>query len=556
MQSSQRPPLPISRPSIFLICYPLPSFTTEALSQVDPGDKYGRSKLQLRNEGLIVETKKEIDSLRKQVNKEMEKIKKQNAKGKRDGGNADSMANAAGYGAQSDLVHQFQVGLDPDKAAYVCKVELATPIDYVILSGHIQGAQITGTNSLYGDVIISHTAMHHEDQARIDAEAAAKRRGDGQDNSPSKQPNNPLQGRKRSLLATVRPASTGDGDASSAAFGSEGASSPRVLEWSVRPVEGQSGEINIVVVSRHVRTIDMTSPSSKKRGKGKAAEATAAAADAASEAATAAAASSGEGVRFSGRSALELHMDILPLSLHQLQHSDALAVHGTNQPPAMSNLTIQGSFSAERAHRWLLRCLPGVTPQFDGVPHATQQLFFRNMLINTVLEIEYGSGSLVFRSDNISTLAIVKDFISKDAMEQSMRINISSDIHADAAPAMMNMLRPMIEAQFALSNDVALIDAVKEVASDDFNPKEAGGGSGCAYLDSRLIHLMTHADAMRKKLDASPERLQMLFGCVNDLFIDLHLFKGRKLVHLADKLGGMLGQYNHEQVLAFILNPQ
>ena len=137
-----------------------------------------------------------------------------------------------------------------------------------------------------------------------------------------------------------------------------------------------------------------------------------------------------------------------------------------------------------------------------------------------------------------------------------MRINISSDIHADAALAMMNLLRPMIEAQFALSNDVALIDAVKEVVGDDFNPKEKGGGPGCAYLDPHLIHLMTHADTMQKKLDASPDRLQMLFGCVNDLFIDLHLFKGRKLVHLADKLGTMLVRYNHDDILAFILNPQ
>ena len=150
-----------------------PSFTTEALSQVDPGDKYGRSKHQLRNEGLIVETKKEIDSLRKQVNKEMDKIQKQSTKSKGGNTKAAFTATGAGFGAESDLVHQFQVGLDPDTAAYVCKVELATPIDYVILSGHILGAQITGTDSPFGDVIISHTTMHHTDQARIDAEAAS-----------------------------------------------------------------------------------------------------------------------------------------------------------------------------------------------------------------------------------------------------------------------------------------------------------------------------------------------------------------------------------------------
>ena len=106
--------------------------------------------------------------------------------------------------------------------------------------------------------------------------------------------------------------------------------------------------------------------------------------------------------------------------------------------------------------------------------------------------------------------------------------------------------------QFALSRDVQLIDAIKEAAGDDLS---VNGELAMSYLDPRLIDLLENASTLTKKLKENPKRLEMLFGVVSDLFIDFHLFKGRKLVHLMDKLGALLTNYNHGEVLAFIQNP-
>ncbi len=76
-----------------------------------------------------------------------------------------------------------------------------------------------------------------------------------------------------------------------------------------------------------------------------------------------------------------------------------------------------------------------------------------------------------------------------------------------------------------------------------------------SYLDPRLVELLQNASALTKKLEENPKRLELLFGVVSDLFIDFHLFKGRKLVHLMDKLGTLLRNYNHAEVMEFIQNP-
>ena len=554
------------------------SFTTEAVASIDPSDKYGRSKLQLRNEGLIVETKKEIDSLRKQINKEMAKArgmsKKKSSKMSSKGGDCDggvASLRLLGGPDGSDLVHQFHVNLDSASASYTCRVELATPVDYVVLVGDIMGAQIDGTDSSCGDVVISLTHSHVLDAQKNSG--VNGNQGDGAGGASGIT----ATGTRRALLATVRPAATGTAT-DQESFGGNTTekqnnalcSNTKILEWCVRPVEGQHGDINIIVVSSTSEGAVHDVPSSKK--------------GAASPGAI-----SG---KVHKRQALELKMNVKPLSLHERVHEEGGdPAEDPSITRAMSSLAIKGRFSAERAHKWLLRMLPGVSPQFNG----TSRLEFRNTMIKTILQVSISEGVLEFFSDNISTLAIIKDIISKEAITMNMKLNITSQIHPAGAESIMERLRPMIEAQvrcicchclcccfcrfldeflhplfltlahtlfyffvpavflqFALSRDVQLIDAIKEAAGDDLS---VNGELAMSYLDPRLIDLLENASTLTKKLKENPKRLEMLFGVVSDLFIDFHLFKGRKLVHLMDKLGALLTNYNHGEVLAFIQNP-
>jgi len=115
---------------------------------------------------------------------------------------------------------------------------------------------------------------------------------------------------------------------------------------------------------------------------------------------------------------------------------------------------------------------------------------------------------------------------------------------------MMSLLQPMIEEQFTLSRDVHVVEALKEAIGE--NTTDAS----LSFLDPRLIRLLKDSKELKKELEQSPRRLGMLFGVVTDLFIDMHLFKGRKLNHLGGKLGKMLQDYNHAVVVEWMHDPE
>ena len=476
------------------------TFTTESLSKVDPSDRYGRSKLQLRNEGLIVETKKEIDSLKKQVAKEVDKYQKRSKK--KSNGDGDDIGTFM-TNNNTGTVYNFHVNLDASNAKYTCKVELPTPIDYVVLVGDVMGAEVMGTDNTVGDVSIHHTIP---DQSNTTKSATTTTTA-------------MMSARGHSLLATVRPAANENDTAfasssSSPSVEKNQATSSKVLEWCIRPVEGQYGDVKIIVVSSKAST----STSSSNKG------------------------DKSETERL--RTAIELKMNVRPLSLHQIEHSS-----NPIDPLTASTLTITGQFSTERAHSWIYRCVPGVSPQMSDSTTITS-LSFRNTLIGTRLIVTYERGRVQFTSDNVSTLTILKDFVSNDAMETSKKIQVNTDILESSTRHMMSLLQPMIEEQFTLSRDVHVVEALKEAIGE--NTTDAS----LSFLDPRLIRLLKDSKELKKELEQSPRRLGMLFGVVTDLFIDMHLFKGRKLNHLGGKLGKMLQDYNHAVVVEWMHDPE
>jgi len=54
--------------------------------------------------------------------------------------------------------------------------------------------------------------------------------------------------------------------------------------------------------------------------------------------------------------------------------------------------------------------------------------YFQNTFLDTQLESTYRKGEGVFKSDNISTISILKDVLSKEATKRKINLNISYGI--------------------------------------------------------------------------------------------------------------------------------
>jgi Bardet-Biedl syndrome 7 protein len=90
----------------------------------------------------------------------------------------------------------------------------------------------------------------------------------------------------------------------------------------------------------------------------------------------------------------------------------------------MNTLTFKGNFSIGEMHSWLRNCLPEVP---DRVNSSNDNiLMFKNVLVGSFLVCKYSRCDAEFKSDNISTIAILKDFITKGATTKHIKLELST----------------------------------------------------------------------------------------------------------------------------------
>jgi hypothetical protein len=72
-------------------------------------------------------------------------------------------------------------------------------------------------------------------------------------------------------------------------------------------------------------------------------------------------------------------------------------------------LTISGTFTLSQMHEWVASCLPDVPLRLTAEGKDEIALAFKNVLVGTHLLCYYKKGNAIFRSDNPSALAILKE---------------------------------------------------------------------------------------------------------------------------------------------------
>lgn len=109
--------------------------------------------------------------------------------------------------------------------------------------------------------------------------------------------------------------------------------------------------------------------------------------------------------------------DIKPLSLHIRIHRDL-----DNLRP-FNTLSLKGNFSQAEMHSWLYNCIPEMPErvgQGDGTP-----LLFKHVFVTTILHCEFSKGVAEFKSDNLSTISILKEYLTKEATKKRIKLEIA-----------------------------------------------------------------------------------------------------------------------------------
>ena len=67
----------------------------------------------------------------------------------------------------------------------------------------------------------------------------------------------------------------------------------------------------------------------------------------------------------------------------------------------------------------------------------------------------------MFRSDNISTISILKDMLTKEATAKKIALNIQYEVNEESIPHTLHLLHPKLDDQFLLVKKINLLDALQ-----------------------------------------------------------------------------------------------
>ncbi|CAH8542820.1 unnamed protein product [Heterobilharzia americana] len=177
-----------------------------------------------------------------------------------------------------------------------------------------------------------------------------------------------------------------------------------------------------------------------------------------------------------------IRLFIHPLSLHRLFHhvDDDYGDNNVDRNRLWNTLLLTGRFHISEIHNWLSICLPEVperpkiiTPNDncdDQEITECAQLFHESIYFKTHIQ-----------SDNISTIAILKDVLTKEATKRKIQLTIKLDIHPNSVELMLRKIDPEVIYLRDLEEKVVLIEPITEMISNKIQCFNAVNKNGEKY---------------------------------------------------------------------------
>lgn len=227
----------------------------------------------------------------------------------------------------------------------------------------------------------------------------------------------------------------------------------------------------------------------------------------------------------SPRSAQMREFSVRPLSLHQRAQFEAAEL-------PLSTVKLSGNFSVKDAHAWIYSCIPDVAAKFGGGSDGQGEIQFRNAFTGTHLVVKYRKGEAEFMSENMSTLVVLKDFFIQEASNRKISIKIQAEPNPDSVPRCIELLHPLIEYQFGLVYKQSVVDALREVESQEQTN---------SFLSPDYKEILANAGSIDIEAKRQPKRAEYLRDLAIKLLQDVASFKGEtvppaKLQHVKQLL--------------------
>ncbi|RZF38664.1 hypothetical protein LSTR_LSTR003470 [Laodelphax striatellus] len=227
------------------------------------------------------------------------------------------------------------------------------------------------------------------------------------------------------------------------------------------------------------------------------------------------------------------HYPIKLLSLHTRCHQ-----FDSTRP--YNVLSLKGGFSLAEMHAWISFCLPEVPEKVPLSDPAV--LVFESTFVGSMLRCSYSKGEAEFQSDNICTISILKDVLTKEATKKKIKLDISSSINNESIDSLLRLLDPKIDYYSNLEKKCTLIEALKDVETHEENVAEC--------LMPEYKEILKNQSQLRAEHSKSSGFLDRLKAFITELFLHWYKFKGINVKSRIPLLVEILDNYNFEELLS------
>ncbi|XP_033364984.1 Bardet-Biedl syndrome 7 protein homolog isoform X3 [Bombus vosnesenskii] len=240
----------------------------------------------------------------------------------------------------------------------------------------------------------------------------------------------------------------------------------------------------------------------------------------------------------------KIAIPISALSLHVRQHEADNSETHVEGP--FNELKLIGGFTVAEMHAWLSFALSDV-PERPHLEEGEATLTYVSSFIGTLLKCKYKKGSAIFLGENISSIIILRDILTREATKRKIKLDVFCDVSDGSISRVLELIFPQLNAAHDLITKVKILNALEEWELKE-NPKE--------NLCSEYQELIQKESEIKSQMAKDNEILERLHAVITDLYVDWERAKRSRRIgnkDVAEKLSAALKSRELAQVLqAFI----
>ncbi|XP_043257264.1 Bardet-Biedl syndrome 7 protein-like [Colletes gigas] len=234
-----------------------------------------------------------------------------------------------------------------------------------------------------------------------------------------------------------------------------------------------------------------------------------------------------------------ISIPIYALSLHVRQHeTDDTEFSGKS----FNELKLIGSFTVAEMHAWLSLILPDV-PERPHLQEGEATLTYVSSFVGTILKCTYKKGNAIFHGENISSIIILRDILTREATKRKIKLDVFCDVAEGSISRVVELMLPRLNTAHKLITKVKILNALEEWELKE-NPKQ--------NLCSEYQGLLQEETEIKSQMAKDNEILDRLHGVITDLYVDWERAKRSRRISskdAAEKLNAALESREMAQLL-------